>query len=74
MPAFGLATGMIIHFVVGSRVVMARSSSSSAPGVFRSFLTRARIAFSHILLCWCCESAADSWVEFLIRRDDEGGE
>ena len=39
-----------MHLVLGSRVVTARSSSSRAPGIFFSFLTRVRMAFSHILL------------------------
>ena len=52
-----------MHFVLGSRVVMARSSSSRAPGVFFSFLTSARIAFSHNLL-WlrmACEFPLFKW-------------
>lgn len=39
-----------MHLVFESRVVIARSSSSRAPGVFFNFLTRALIAFSHNLL------------------------
>ena len=46
-----------MHLVLGFRVVMAFSSSSMAPGVFFSFLTSCRIAFSHNLL-WLSSEAA----------------
>jgi len=42
--------GSKIHFVFESRVVIALSSSSRAPGVFLSFLTSVLMAFSHSLL------------------------
>lgn len=40
----------MIHLVFESLLVIAFSSSSKAPGVFLSFLTKARMAFSHDLL------------------------